>query len=969
MAYRTIEIKLADGRTITKRIDERGIVPAGGTSGQSLNKQSDTDFDVDWSDATDPRLTDSKNPHGHLTYDDTFTTLSFDESTRTVTISPVPTSPMFKYYIDSVAYTTTEQSVVFPDVEGTHFIYLDTDGLLKSTQSFDVAGAKCFTAVLYWDATNKLIIYKANERHSVAFDHADWKYKHLTFGTQWRSGSGITGITADGDGDVDSSATFTVESGVIDDEDIRHLLPQQTIYDIFYKLGANGDWRRSDIGTAYGVHYNGTRATYNQFTGGAWQLTTVGNLNYVLAHVFATNNLLRPYIVVMGQNQYTTIGNARAGVNVEMNNLITNGLPFQEFVPVASIIYQTSNGYANAVRSRIRSTDTGDDYVNWLGQELSPTITPAAHNNLTGLQLAGTGVIWGHIDESIFNLIPTVDQNAAIDGANSPSSSNVFATMDDIPSIPSVETYVAGDGIVIVDGSPDKTISLGGAIDDYVTITMGANSALSVDLGDASTFTILKQSANDTKALTFAAGNTEASVSFATSISDANQPRLQFMAQAPFGVGDHSVQMVVTENGLRYEVTDDVNAELDAISGWNSESPGWLPHKRYVDRLVGSVVPAVVGYFGRATGGGVGKINFPTSTGQKIFFVEGIVVGSPATIIDTFNLSTVTGSQMIIRFINETGLRLASGSGNLGFDITIPSAYHEIKCEYDGLIWQLVDMNESSAFSIGVSCISYNPSDNQSVAIGIDTQTPGTTFDIQRIYLPVNCKLVGASFFWRAATSAGSGENISIYIRRNNSTDTLVQTVGNTSATKLFTNSALDVDFTAGDYFEVKVTQPTWATNPTGVRIFGNVVFKPAAGSIKYTTMQMSFISQNAITASTCAIGIDTQALAPGTGGTLRMYVPFACTIRAVYGFWRATTAGSAENNTFNIRVNNTTSYLVKTVGDTNAIKIFDNTSMNVSLNAGDYFEGEMVFATPSGAGYVQPLGITFNAIVVLSID
>jgi hypothetical protein len=47
---RTITIKLADGRTITKRVDERGIVPNGGTTGQMLGKLSDTDFDVDWID-------------------------------------------------------------------------------------------------------------------------------------------------------------------------------------------------------------------------------------------------------------------------------------------------------------------------------------------------------------------------------------------------------------------------------------------------------------------------------------------------------------------------------------------------------------------------------------------------------------------------------------------------------------------------------------------------------------------------------------------------------------------------------------------------------------------------------------------------------------------------------------------------------------------------------------------------------
>jgi len=45
---RTITIKLASGKTIIKRVDERGIVPDGGSTGEVLRKASDTDFDIEW---------------------------------------------------------------------------------------------------------------------------------------------------------------------------------------------------------------------------------------------------------------------------------------------------------------------------------------------------------------------------------------------------------------------------------------------------------------------------------------------------------------------------------------------------------------------------------------------------------------------------------------------------------------------------------------------------------------------------------------------------------------------------------------------------------------------------------------------------------------------------------------------------------------------------------------------------------
>jgi len=60
MAYRTITIKLANGKTITKRVDERGVVPNGGTANQVLAKTSDDDFAVDWVDQSgvgSPELT------------------------------------------------------------------------------------------------------------------------------------------------------------------------------------------------------------------------------------------------------------------------------------------------------------------------------------------------------------------------------------------------------------------------------------------------------------------------------------------------------------------------------------------------------------------------------------------------------------------------------------------------------------------------------------------------------------------------------------------------------------------------------------------------------------------------------------------------------------------------------------------------------------------------------------------------
>lgn len=76
---------------------------------------------------------------------------------------------------------------------------------------------------------------------------------------------------------------------------------------------------------------------------------------------------------------------------------------------------------------------------------------------------------------------------------------------------------------------------------------------------------------------------------------------------------------------------------------------------------------------------------------------------------------------------------------------------------------------------------------------------------------------------WYATGTAGSGENISIYIRCN-SVDTLIETKGTTGAAKIFSNAALNLSVAAGDSFEIKVVCPTWATNPTNVQL-GGVIY------------------------------------------------------------------------------------------------------------------------------------------------
>jgi hypothetical protein len=56
-----------------------------------------------------------------------------------------------------------------------------------------------------------------------------------------------------------------------------------------------------------------------------------------------------------------------------------------------------------------------------------------------------------------------------------------------------------------------------------------------------------------------------------------------------------------------------------------------------------------------------------------------------------------------------------------------------------------------------------------------------------------------------------------MYIRVNNTTDNLIQTLAITNNNRVWLNAALNIAVTAGDFIEIKEVQPTWATNPATV--------------------------------------------------------------------------------------------------------------------------------------------------------
>ena len=125
------------------------------------------------------------------------------------------------------------------------------------------------------------------------------------------------------------------------------------------------------------------------------------------------------------------------------------------------------------------------------------------------------------------------------------------------------------------------------------------------------------------------------------------------------------------------------------------------------------------------------------------------------------------------------------------------------------------------------SVYQHNPADATTYYIGHNAFVPQSFSPAKRaIYPQKACTMVEAHVIWNAMSVAGSNENISIYIRVNDTTDTLIATVGDTNFSKTFYNNALSIAFNGTtDWFCYKIVYPTWAANPTTIGYGGTVKF------------------------------------------------------------------------------------------------------------------------------------------------
>ena len=287
--------------------------------------------------------------------DRTSSTLSFNPSTRTLTLSP--TGANFKVYYRGKEYViSTAKTITLANSNGGRYIgYNWITGNLEDLGTSPNFASVIVVSYIYWSISDATAVIFADERHSVARDTIWHTYQHTTTGAIWKSG-GDASYTINNTNTVNISFSSPI---VLADEDIEHSIidgATGTPYAQTISTAANlpilylsGTSYRQTTPTTVPWYPSTTRAYYNPVTAGSGTLATAASNNlYLVYWVVLTNDSILPVKLVMGRGTYASYGEA------ETEDFAGYGLPLPEIAPMYKIILKTSDTYTqNTARINI----------------------------------------------------------------------------------------------------------------------------------------------------------------------------------------------------------------------------------------------------------------------------------------------------------------------------------------------------------------------------------------------------------------------------------------------------------------------------------------------------------------------------------------------------------------------------------------------------------------------------------------
>lgn len=196
------------------------------------------------------------------------------------------------------------------------------------------------------------------------------------------------------------------------------------------------------------------------------------------------------------------------------------------------------------------------------------------------------------------------------------------------------------------------------------------------------------------------------------------------------------------------------------------------------------------------------------------------ILDSPATgfkrIVDFINIvNSDTKSNSVVISFNDGSTDTESWKGVLAQD--------EILSYVEGAGWIVTNSFSSIGYAVNVQALTSSPVDAQTVYFGTLPKAPVTAANTSKVYIRKAGRIKIAEINCFSGT-AGTAEAWSLYVRVNNTTDYLIQTISASASERIFSNTSLDIPVSVGDYIEIKGVQPTWSVNPL-TTIYGGYIY------------------------------------------------------------------------------------------------------------------------------------------------
>jgi len=116
-------------------------------------------------------------------------------------------------------------------------------------------------------------------------------------------------------------------------------------------------------------------------------------------------------------------------------------------------------------------------------------------------------------------------------------------------------------------------------------------------------------------------------------------------------------------------------------------------------------------------------------------------------------------------------------------------------------------------YTLSFQALTSSPADAATIYFGQLPKAPTTSANISKIYIRKAGTIKAANIYSYAGT-AGTAEAWVANIRLNNTTDTQIASVSAATNERVWSNTSLNIAVNVGDYIEIKMVNPTWATNP-----------------------------------------------------------------------------------------------------------------------------------------------------------